>query len=302
MKKIAFLSVALATLFTSCVSKKKFGELENKKNDLENQVYKLNSELDKVGEREKSYKKEVKTLEGTNAALLDAQGEFTTISKQAAENLARSLENIKEKDHQLKSLRDAVNKKDSVNMALVTSFKGALGNLQDEDIQIEVEKGVVFVSISDKLLFDSGSYHVSEKARDVLKKVAVVVNDKPNFEFMVEGHTDTDPIHTSVLEDNWDLSTKRATSIVRVLEEDHGVDPERMTAAGRSEYIPVASNDSSEGKAKNRRTRIVVLPKLDEFYETVEEGMKEAEKNAENDDTEQIEEVQEQLEEGGNQD
>src|SRR5699024_10599395 len=123
-------------------------ELENKKNDLENQVYKLNSELDKKSEREKSYEKEVKTLENTNAALLDAQGEFTTISKQAAENLARSLENIKEKDSQLKSLRDAVNKKDSVNMALVTSFKGALGNLQDEDIQIEVEKGVVFVSIS----------------------------------------------------------------------------------------------------------------------------------------------------------
>src|SRR5699024_6186096 len=132
MRKIALLSVALATLFTSCVSKKKFGELENKKNDLENQVYKLNSELDKISEREKSYEKEVKTLENTNAALLDAQGEFTTTSKQAAENLARSLENIKEKDSQLKSLRDAVNKKDSVNMALVTSFKGALGNLQDE--------------------------------------------------------------------------------------------------------------------------------------------------------------------------
>ena len=231
----------------------------------------------------------------TNSALLNSQGDFATISKKAAENLERSLESIKEKDKQLQTLRDAVNRKDSVTLALVTSLKGALGNLQDEDIQIKVEKGVVFVSISDKLLFASGSYHVTDRAHKVLGKVATVVNDKPDIEFMVEGHTDTDPIHTKCIEDNWDLSTKRATSIVRILQDEYNVDPSRMTAAGRSEYVPVASNATAEGKAKNRRTRIVVLPKLDKFYDMIEKGMKQAEKNDNKDATKNIKKVQKEL-------
>jgi chemotaxis protein MotB len=201
---------------------------------------------------------------------------MVTISKKGAENLERSLESMKEKDLQIKTMRDAINKKDSVTLALVTSLKGALGNINDEDIQINVEKGVVFVSISDKLLFGSGQYKVTEEAKAVLAKVAKVVNDKRDFEFMVEGHTDTDPISRTNIEDNWDLSTKRATAVVRILQNDYGVDPARMTAAGRGEYIPVASNDTAEGKAKNRRTRIVVLPKLDQFFGMIEEGMKKA--------------------------
>jgi chemotaxis protein MotB len=183
---------------------------------------------------------------------------------------------MKEKDLQIKTMRDAINKKDSVTLALVTSLKGALDNVNDEDIEINVEKGVVFVSISDKLLFGSGQYKVTNEAKQVLAKVAKVVNDKKDFEFMVEGHTDDDPISRTNIEDNWDLSAKRATAVVRILQDDYNVDPARMTAAGRGEYVPVASNDTSEGKAKNRRTRIVVLPKLDQFFGMIEEGMKES--------------------------
>ena len=149
-----------------------------------------------------------------------------------------------------------------------------MGNLDDEDIEISVEKGVVFVSISDKLLFRSGSYTVTDAAKLVLGKVAQVVNNKPDFEFMVEGHTDNVPYRSGVLLDNWDLSAKRATSVVRILQNDFGVDPARMTAAGRSYYIPLASNDTAANRSKNRRTRIVVLPKLDQFYSMIEEGMK----------------------------
>ena len=134
----------------------------------------------------------------------------------------------------------------------------------------------VFISISDKLLFNSGSYYVSDRAKEVLGKVAQVVLDKPEIEFMVEGHTDNVPIQNEILLDNWDLSVKRATSVVRVLQNDFGVPPERMTAAGRSSYIPVMDNDTSDGRAKNRRTRIVVLPKLDQFYDLIEQGMKAA--------------------------
>lgn len=305
MKKLALLSILGLLFMTSCVSHKKFDDLKAEKEETENKLYKAKAKLDECeGAKDRneseisSLNKQVKTLENTNSALLNAQGDFASLSKKAAENLERSLESIKEKDTQLKSLRDAVNKKDSVTLALVTSLKGALGNFDDEDIEIEVEKGVVFVSISDKLLFASGSYQVTQRAQDVLSKVAKVVNDKPDIEFMVEGHTDTDPIHTDCIEDNWDLSTKRATSIVRILQNKYDVKPKRMTAAGRSEYIPVASNDTSEGKAKNRRTRIVVLPKLDKFFGMIEDGMEEAEENdgQDDEDVENIKEVKDQLE------
>ena len=149
--------------------------------------------------------------------------------------------------------------------------------MNDEDIQINVEKGVVYVSISDKLLFESGKYNVTDRAREVLGKVATVVKNRPDIEFMVEGHTDDQPIRNAVLQDNWDLSVKRATSVVRILQDEFGVQPQRMTAAGRSYYVPVASNETADGRAKNRRTRIVILPKLDQFYNLIEEGMEDAE-------------------------
>ncbi|MAN26078.1 OmpA family protein [Mesonia sp.] len=282
MNRVFLLSVLSVLMLTSCVSKKKYAELEEKQKETHDQLntatIKLNSCLEDKKTKVSYLEDQVETLKKTNNALLTNQGDLATLSKKGAENLERSLESIKEKDLQIKTMRDAINKKDSVTLALVTSLKGALGNINDEDIEVSVEKGVVFVSISDKLLFRSGSYQVSNRAREVLGKVAKVVKDKKDFEFMVEGHTDTDPIKTECIQDNWDLSTKRATAIVRILQNDFDVDPKRMTAAGRGEYVPVASNDSAEGKAANRRTRIVVLPKLDQFFGMIEDGMKKASK------------------------
>ncbi|WP_026933901.1 OmpA/MotB family protein [Christiangramia echinicola] len=276
MKKIMLLSATAAILLSSCVSQKKYNELEAKQRETQDQLntatVKLNSCLDEKGRMGE----QITRLNNTNAALLNNVGDLATLSKKEAENLERSLESIKEKDLAIRSMQDAMNKKDSVTLALVTSLKGALGNMSDEDIEINVEKGVVYVSISDKLLFDSGRYNITPRAKEVLGKVATVVKNKPNIEFMVEGHTDNKPISTSMFEDNWDLSVKRATSVVRVLQDDFGVEPARMTAAGRSYYIPVATNETAEGRAKNRRTRIVVLPKLDQFYSMIEEGMEKA--------------------------
>jgi chemotaxis protein MotB len=202
-------------------------------------------------------------------------GNLTTLTTKGAENLEKSLESLQEKDLTIRRLQDAVTRRDSVNLSLVQSLKGVLGNLDDEDIEISVEKGVVFVSISDKLLFRSGSYTVTNAAKEVLGKVAKVVNNKPDFEFMVEGHTDNVPYRSNgIILDNWDLSAKRATSVVRILQNDFGVDPKRMTAAGRSYYIPLVDNETSANRAKNRRTRIVVLPKIDQFYSMIEDGMK----------------------------
>lgn len=278
MKKLIGIGLTAVLLTTSCVSKKKFAELEDNyttaSNDLKSAEMELSVCQEKNKDLIKNYEDQINTLKNTNAALLNSQGDLATISKKGAENLERSLESLQEKDLQIKTMRDAINKKDSVTLALVTSLKGALDDVNDSDIEISVEKGVVFVSISDKLLFGSGSYKITKDAERVLGKVAKVVNDKKEFEFMVEGHTDNVPISRECFEDNWDLSTKRATAVVRVLQNKYDVDPARMTAAGRSEYVSVADNDTKAGRAKNRRTRIVVLPKLDQFFGMIEDGMK----------------------------
>ncbi|WP_010522517.1 OmpA/MotB family protein [Aquimarina agarivorans] len=283
MKKLLIIGTCIPLLFSSCVAKKKFAELEAKQKRTKELLDKATVKLNICNEEKaaadsslKVYKDKVDLLKNTNSSLLNNVGDLATLSKKEAENLERSLESIKEKDMQIKTMRDAINKKDSVTLALVTSLKGALGNLNDEDIEVNVEKGVVFISISDKLLFTSGSYNVSSKAKVVLGKVAKVVNDKKDIDFMVEGHTDNIPYKRGVLVDNWDLSVKRATAVVRVLQDQFNVDPARITAAGRSHYIPLKDNTTAENRAANRRTRIVVLPKLDQFYDMIEDGMKKA--------------------------
>lgn len=286
MKKTVFLMTLCGTLLASCVSSKKYSELEalqKSTNDLLNAAtVKLNTcdeEKAAALANVTSLEEQINFLKSNNQDLISNLGNLTTLSQKGAENLEKSLESLKEKDTRIKSLRDAVTRKDSVTLALVTSLKGVLGNIADEDIEINVEKGVVYVSISDKLLFKSGSFTVNNAAKEVLGKVAKVINDKPELEFMVEGHTDNVPIKVEGTQDNWDLSVRRATAIVRILQKDFGVTPERMTAAGRGEYIPVADNDSSAGRAKNRRTRIVVLPKLDQFYDLINQGMEQAASN-----------------------
>ncbi|MCH2490823.1 MAG: OmpA family protein [Flavobacteriales bacterium] len=281
MKRLLILAVCSSLFFTSCVSKKKYAELEAKQQNtqdlLNTATVKLNDCLEErsgLRAENSSLKSQVASLNSTNKDLIRQIGDFTDLTRQGANNLEKSLESLKEKDLTIRKLQDAVTRRDSVNLALVQSLKGAIGNLDDEDIEISVEKGVVYVNISDKLLFNSGSYSITSRAKEVLGKVAMVVKNKPDFEFLVEGHTDTVPISTGCIKDNWDLSVLRATAVVRTLQDEFGVSPSRMTAGGRGEYVPVASNDSADGKAKNRRTRIVVLPKIDQFYNMIEDGLK----------------------------
>ena len=281
MKKITLGLLGIAVLLSSCVSQKKYAELEAQQQETQDLLNSATVKLNSCLEEKATAEARAKTLEDQNAflkannqELINNMGELTTLTAKGADNLEKSLESLREKDLTIRKLQDAVTRRDSVNLALVQSLKGVLGNLDDEDIEISVEKGVVYVSISDKLLFSTGSYNVTAAAKNILGKVAQVVNNKPDFEFLVEGHTDNVPYQSGVLLDNWDLSAKRATSVVRILQKDFGVDPARMTAAGRSFHVPIASNDSAAERAKNRRTRIVVLPKLDQFYTMIEEGMK----------------------------
>lgn len=278
MKK-GILIIGSVLMLSSCVSKSKYTALQGQYDETNEELSKTRMELASCLDNKKNAQKEIEYLKKTNYQLLKNIGNMSTLSKKEAENLERSLEQLKEKDMTIKSLQDAMNKRDSVTFALVTSLKGATVGMDDQDISINVEKGVVYVSISDKLLFNSGSAKLSAEARTVLGKVAKVLKAQAELEFMVEGHTDNKAVLASAsFQDNWELSALRAASVVRALQDDFAIDPKRMTVAGKGEYAPVADNTNAEGRAQNRRTRIVILPKLDEFYSLIEEGMEEAAK------------------------
>ena len=215
--------------------------------------------------------KQIDFLKENNTTVLRQMQDLSVISSSQAESIKKSLDNIGAKDLYIQDLRTAMARKDSLNMALVMNLKGAIGNLDDQDINIKVDKGVIYIDISDKLLFKTGKYEVSPQAKEVLGKVAAVLKNQPDIEFMVEGHTDNVPYRGGgVLLDNWDLSVKRATSVIRILQNQYGLDPAKMAAAGRGEYNPIANNSTAENKAVNRRTRIVILPQLDQFFKLLE--------------------------------
>ena len=250
-------------------------ELKTTQDLLNTATVKLNSCLSDKAVADASLdalKEQLVDLRKTNDALFSSTKEMTVLTTKGAENLEKTLESLQERDLKISRLQDAVNKKDSVTLAIVSSLKKSVG-IDDPDIEINVEKGVVFISISDKLLFKSGSYVVTEKAKVVLGKVAKVINDKPDFEAMIEGHTDSRSYASGVLLDNWDLSVKRSTSVIRELQK-MGVNPSQLIAAGRSSYVPLVDNENAMNRAKNRRTRVVVMPKIDQFYNMIEEEMK----------------------------
>lgn len=266
------LSLAAITL-TSCGSKKKIAELEAKNKEIQDMLNSATIKLNTCLSEKDAMANHLNDLKKDKSELMSTVGNLTTLSSKGAENIEKSLESLKEKDLKITRLQDALTRKDSVTLALVTSIKRAVG-VNDPDIEVNVEKGVVYISLADKLLFKSGSYQVTDRAKEILGKVAKIVLDKPDFECMVEGHTDNVPIKNPVLQDNWDLSVKRATSIVRILQNDFNIDPRRLVASGRGEYVPLTGNDTAEGRSTNRRTRILVLPKIDQFYDMIEKEMK----------------------------
>ena len=279
MNKIYAFGITALLMLVSCGPNKELvaaqEKLKNTQDLLNTSTVKLNSCLSDKAVADASLdalKDQVIDLRKTNDALISSTKEITLLTSKGADNLEKTLESLQERDLKINRLQDAITKKDSVTLAIVSSLKKSVG-IDDPDIEINVEKGVVFISIADRLLFKSGSFIVTEKAKSVLEKVAKVISDKPNFEAMIEGHTDSQSYSNGILVDNWDLSVKRSTSIIRELQ-TMGVNPAQLIAAGRSSYVPLTDNDTAENRAKNRRTRVVVLPKIDQFYEMIESEMK----------------------------
>ena len=289
--KLITASLFLTVFLFSCVSSKKYkqsqadyanlqvkhsqleGDLSNCNNDkarLSKDKSDLEAEKANLNNRIADMNKQMDFLKDNNTTVLKQLQDLSVITSSQAESIKKSLDNLGAKDAYIVDLQSAMARKDSLNMALVLNLKGAIGNINDQDINIKVDKGVVYIDISDKMLFRTGKYEVTPQAKEVLGKVAMVLKNQPDIEFMVEGHTDNVPFKSGVLLDNWDLSVKRATAVVRILQNQYGLDPRKMAASGRGEYLPLMDNNSSDNRAINRRTRIVILPQLDQFFQLLE--------------------------------
>jgi chemotaxis protein MotB len=277
MKKIFYLAVLIPLIGTGCVSKKKFNEQVAKYDELSQLYDRLALELKNCQDqnaqktdRIRTLEEDIEALKANSNAMLNQLADLAVITKEQAESIRKSMENINAKEVYIRDLQRSMAYKDSLNLALIMNLKRALIDVDDSDIEVKVDGSAVFISISDKLLFRSGSYQITPKAKEVLGKVARVIKAQPDIQFMVEGHTDNKPIKTSFIQDNWDLSVLRATAVVRSLQQDFQVEPSRMVAAGKGEYTPIASNDTDANRQINRRTRIVILPQLDQFFKLIE--------------------------------
>ena len=290
--KQSFAIVILLTIILSGISgdvyatSKKLREAQAKNarlqasyNLLENQyiscrdssVY-YNATIRSLYDRLSDQQTQLKEQKASNEQILNHLKDLSVITGSQAESINKFIESIGAKDAYIHDLQSEIARKDSITLALAMNLKSAIGDINDKDINIKIEKGVIYVDISDKMLFKTGKYDVTKNAREVLGKVAKVLLAHPEIEFMVEGHTDNVPYHEGVLADNWDLSVKRATSVVRILQAEYGLPAPRMTAAGRGEYMPVTTNETEEGRAQNRRTRIIILPQFDQFYQLLEKA------------------------------
>jgi chemotaxis protein MotB len=281
MRKISLIILS-AVFFSSCVSKKEFAALQTEKTTTEEKLLAVKTNLQKcLIEKEKEDAKvyalteQVKYLLDDKKNALKQVENLTVLTQSSSDNIKTVIAQLSEKDKYINGVREAMTQKDSLNLAIKFHLtKNLIEGIQDEDIEVNVEKTVVFISISDKLLFKSGSYNVTEGAYTVLEKIAKVINDQPEMEVMIEGHTDNSPIKRNIIQDNWDLSALRATAITRILQYKFGVVPNRLIAAARSQYIPLAANDSPENKAKNRRTKIIIMPRLNQFFDLLEQDAK----------------------------
>lgn len=269
-------------LLNSCVSKKKYMALEQEngeiksqltktqveKEDLETKFAKIQERVDRYNEKISSLNEDVEGLTMENDIKLDVNKDGTVMSNKSKRKMLATLQNVDPS-----KLAEAKTLKDSMNLAIQYNLEKTMNSTdlnEDEDIAVNINETVVMISISDKMLFNSGSYRISSKADNILQKLADVINSEESIDVMVEGHTDSRGINTEKIQDNWDLSVLRATSVVRKLQHKYKVDPAKLIASGRSSYQPLVNNDTRENRSKNRRTRIILMPNIDKFFALME--------------------------------
>jgi chemotaxis protein MotB len=267
---------AAATLVVSCTSNKKYAELQANNTKLQQSNQELNSRLQASENELNGTKVKMKGLdeqiayERSNVAALQvALNKCLNSSNQGNVNISKLVDEINSSNKYIKQLVNSKNKSDSLNLVLTNNLTRSLSREEMSDVDVQVLKGVVYVSLADNMLYKSGSYEISDKAGATLAKIAKIIKDYSSYDVLIEGNTDNVPISLPNIRNNWDLSALRASSVVMSLQTNYGVDPKRLTAGGRGEYNPIAPNDTDAGKIRNRRTQIIITPKLDQFMELI---------------------------------
>ena len=288
MKKVLFIIPVLALALSSCVSKKNYESLQTQYSQLQNdyntaqvRIAEYTSDSKSLAARLADEQKRNEELRRAYAKLQEAynqlQGDYTNNVSQGNVNISKLVDEINASNKFIKQLVDAKSKSDSLNQALTNKLTRSLTREEMADVDVQVLKGVVYISLADNMLYKSGSYEISERAEETLSKIAKIIMDYKDYDVLIEGNTDNVPVNTKAasmknIRNNWDLSALRASSVVQYLQNRFGVAPKRLTAGGRGEYNPVASNDTEVGKQRNRRTQIIITPKLDQFMDLIDKA------------------------------
>ncbi len=274
---IAFMAVVL--LLSGCVSNKKFrslqanyDEMRTKEQELTQKYQETQQQLSSANTRVTSLEDQIASERANVKSLQEALNQCLTSSNQGNVNISKLVDEINASNRYIQHLVNTKNKSDSLNMVLTNRLTRSLSREEMQDVDVQVLKGVVYISLSDNMLYKSGSYEISERAGETLSKIAKIIMDYRDYDVLVEGNTDNVPISQPNIRNNWDLSVLRGSSVVQALQNNYGVDPKRLTAAGRGEYNPLAGNDSESGKTRNRRTQIIITPKLDQFMELIDKA------------------------------
>ncbi len=286
MKKISLIIVAGALVFSGCVGKKQFTELQATHQDLQSRHEQLQRNLQESQSDLSASKVRIKSLEEllateranneslkkSLAALQHTLDRSINQNTQGNVNISKLVDEINASNRYIQHLVNTKNKSDSLNMVLTNRLTRSLSRDELRDVDVQVLKGVVYISLSDNMLYRSGSYEISSTAGETLSKIAKIILDYKDYDVLVEGNTDTVPIKQTNIRNNWDLSVLRASSVVQALQNTYGVDPKRLTAGGRGQYNPIADNNTEAGKSRNRRTQIIITPKLDQFMELIDQA------------------------------
>ena len=279
-RSIIFLPLVAVCLFmTSCVTKKQYAGLESDYKQLQKNYQKAQLDLTESRANAKSLEERLAEAQKNNADLRESyaalQGSLDKSIQQNTQgnvNISKLVDEINASNRFIKQLVEAKSKSDSLNMVLTNNFTRSLSSDELKEVDVKVLKGVVYISLADNMLYKSGSYEVNERAGQTLSKIAKIITDYKDYDVLVEGNTDNVPISRTNIRNNWDLSTLRASSVVQVLQNQYGVDPKRLTAAGRGEYNPIADNNTELGRQRNRRTQIIITPKLDQFMDLIDKA------------------------------
>ena len=275
-KNVIFIAIAAGLLMTSCASKKDLANcqsenksLTEKLQDAREDLAGKNARIQALEDQQKGLQQALKAAEAKYAKLQESLDKSLTNASQNNISIEKLVDQINESNQYIRHLVEVKSKSDSLNMVLTNNLTRSLSKEELKEVDVQVLKGVVYISLADNMLYKSGSYEINSRAAETLSKIAKIIKDYKDYDVLIEGNTDNVPIKKTNIRNNWDLSTLRASSVVQALQNDYGVDPKRLTAGGRGEYNPIASNDTEVGKQRNRRTQIIITPKLDEFMDLI---------------------------------